>query len=264
MSNFIAVDLKVIEVLAPMAARSAGITEDRALAGLVRLWHRCWSTTSDTVTLSQLAGIFGGERIAELAEVLCTDFLERTTEGFRVRGGERYLRLKAARRLGAMKTNAARSKSVAPERSQSDAERALPDALSPNTEHRTPKKEEDPETLARSGPQLELVGEKPKTRPSRKPPNPEEEFQRFANALTADEASVFESYETHMGVRLGADGGLLKLVRARLKAHPASELCAAIKGHASDPWKREHSPGLRGILRDATIIATSAAKAGAA
>ena len=106
--SYIAVDLKVIEVLAPMVARGAGITEDRALAGLVRLWHRCWSTTSSTVTMSQLAGIFGGERIEEVAGALCADFLERTQDGFRVLGAERYLRLKAARRLGAEKTNAQR------------------------------------------------------------------------------------------------------------------------------------------------------------
>lgn len=137
MSNYIRVDLKVIEVLAPMVARAASISEDRALAGLVRLWHRCWSTTSDTVTMSQLAGIFGGERIEALAEVLCADFLERIPEGFRVRGADGYLRLKEARRSGALKTNEARNE----RRSKSVAERALPNALSPNTEHRAPNTE---------------------------------------------------------------------------------------------------------------------------
>ena len=144
MSNYIAVDLKVIEVLAPMVARAANITEDRALAGLVRLWHRCWSTTSDTLTLSQLAGVFGGDRIAEVAEVLCSDFLEHTTDGYRARGAGRYLRLKASRREGALKTNALRASTSA--RSKSVGERTLPDALSPSTEHRAPNTEQ--KTLA--------------------------------------------------------------------------------------------------------------------
>lgn len=143
MSNYIAVDLKVIEVLAPMVARGAGITEDRALAGLVRLWHRCWSTTSAEVTLGQLAGVFGGDRINEIAAILTADFLEPTATGYRVRGAERYLRLKESRREGALKTNALRA--TARERSKSDVERTLPDALSPSTEHRAPNTEKEEE-----------------------------------------------------------------------------------------------------------------------
>ena len=122
---------------------------------------------------------------------------------------------------------------------------------------------EEPETLARSAPQLELVSEKPRSRPTPKPPDPEAEFARFANSLTPDEGAIFEAYETHMGVRLGADWGLKKFIQQKLKTHHATELCAAIKGHAADPWRREHSPSLRAILRDASVIASSA-KAGAA
>ena len=141
MGNYIAVDLKVVEVLAPMVARSAGISEDRALAGLVRLWHRCWSTTSDVVTLSQLGGCFGGEGIESVAKVLSDDFLEPVDGGYRVRGAARYLRLKASRRRGAEMTNAARSKSVEKSTLLERGKRSLNDALSPSTEHRAPSTE---------------------------------------------------------------------------------------------------------------------------
>jgi hypothetical protein len=153
-SNYIQVNLKVIEVLSPMVARAAAISEDRALAGLVRLWHRCWSTTSDTLTITQLAGVFGAERIDAIAEALCGDFLERTPEGFRVRGSDAYLRLKASRAAGAAKTNArrwggrsespiGRSPPISVSLSDRSAtgERSLPVALPPNTEHRTPNTE---------------------------------------------------------------------------------------------------------------------------
>jgi len=145
LGNYIAVDLKVVEVLAPMVARSAGISEDRALAGLVRLWHRCWSTTSDVVTLSQLGGCFGGEAIELIAKVLSDDFLEPVDGGYRVRGAARYLRLKASRRRGAEMTNAARSsarsKSVEKSTLLERGKRSLNDALSPSTEHRAPNTE---------------------------------------------------------------------------------------------------------------------------
>lgn len=140
---FIAVDLKVIEGTASATARAAGVHEDRILAGLTRLWHRCWSQTTDHVTLAQLAGVMGGERIAEVAAALVEHgFLETSEGAFRVRGAARYLRLKESRRAGAEKTNSARSKSARERRSRatlSDAQATLPDALSPITEHRSPK-----------------------------------------------------------------------------------------------------------------------------
>lgn len=146
--SYIAVSLKVIEGLAADVARTAAITEDRALAGLVRLWHRVWSKTSDTLTLAQLAGVMGGERITEVAASLVAHgFLEPLEGAFRVRGAERYLRVKASRAEGAKKTNEARSRAKradALERSGANA----PRRSSPSTEHRTPNttttKDSDP------------------------------------------------------------------------------------------------------------------------
>lgn len=143
--SFIAVDLKVIEGLAGQVARAASVPEDRILAGLVRLWHRCWATSTEYVTRAQLAGVIGGDRLEEVTGALVElGFLESGDDSWRVRGAARYLRLKEARRAGAEKTNAARSRAKVERRSRastSDAQATLPDALSPNTEHRTPKKD---------------------------------------------------------------------------------------------------------------------------
>lgn len=146
--SFIAVDLKVVEGLAGQVSRAACVSEDRVLAGLVRLWHRCWVTTTDTVNRAQLAGVMGGDGLEALADALeHLGFLEPIEGGWRIRGASRYLRLKAARRAGAEKTNAARSRATDSERSRAQlsvAPASLPDALSPNTEHRTPKRSTAP------------------------------------------------------------------------------------------------------------------------
>lgn len=144
---YIAVELKVIEGVASAAARSCAASEDRILAGLVRLWHRCWTQTTDTVTLGQLAGVMGGEGLPEVAAALVEHgFLEAKEGAFRVRGATRYLRLKASRVEGAKKTNEARSKSVGGKRSRasvSDAGATQNDALPPSTEHRAPSTESE-------------------------------------------------------------------------------------------------------------------------
>ena len=119
-------------------------------------------------------------------------------------------------------------------------------------------KEEPESAKAPIQPPLELVGETQKKPRSRAAPDPKAEFERFAAALTPDEGLVFEAYESAMGVELGADWGLRKFVGQKLKAHTADELCAAIRGHASDAWRREKSVSLKAILRDASVIAAMA------
>ncbi len=110
---------------------------------------------------------------------------------------------------------------------------------------------------------LELLpAPEPKRRRERKPPDPEAEFARFKAACTPDEARVFETWCVTFGVELGADWALQKFVASRLKSHTAEELCAAIKGHARDPFLAKN-PSLRSIFRDASHIAIQA-KRGAA
>jgi len=143
--NYIRVDLKVIEVHAPMVARATGTSEDLVLAGLVRLWHRCWSTKTDTVGHRELAGAFGPEHVEALCGALVGQFLdvvEGASHTYRVKGAGEYIRIKDARAEGARITNARkRSKSVR-ERVGSvegaHAGESLPSALIPNTEHRAP------------------------------------------------------------------------------------------------------------------------------
>lgn len=143
--SHIAVELKVIEVRAPNVARAAAISEDRSLAGLVRLWHRAWSVEAEVITRTQIAGVFGPERIDEIIDALCSEgLLEPHDAGWRIKGADRYLRLKSARRAGAAKTNENR-RSAHAQRTLSDgpahAGRPLPNALSPSTEHRAPSTE---------------------------------------------------------------------------------------------------------------------------
>ena len=141
---YLQMDLKVLETHAPTAARAAGVPEDRILAGLLRLWHRCWSTNTDVVGRKELAGCFGPDRLDHLVEALLVDFLDEADgPGWRVRGADRYLRLRTARRAGAAKTNAARAQrrsSDAPATLKSDAPATQNHALiteSPSTENTT-------------------------------------------------------------------------------------------------------------------------------
>lgn len=156
--SYIAVDLKVVEGLAGQVARSSGTSEDRILAGLVRLWHRCWATTSEVATRAHLAGVMGGESIDCVIEALVElGFLEPQDGGWRVRGAKRYLRLKAARKAGAEKTNAARSRATTKPRSRASmsvAQASLPDALSPSTEHRAPNTEALPPAAPVAAPKV--------------------------------------------------------------------------------------------------------------
>ena len=153
MSNYIAVDLKVIEVLAPGVARGAGIDPDRALGGLVRLWHRCWSTEATAMSRSGLAAVFGGDRIEAIIEALVdAEFLEAVEGAWRVRGVERYLRITEARRKGGrmatgnLKRGTSPGSSTPTVRGPPADSRLTPGstpALSPNTEHRTPNTEKE-------------------------------------------------------------------------------------------------------------------------
>ena len=171
--SHIAVDLKVIEVKAPAVARAAGVTEDRVLAGLVRLWHRCWSCKSDTLKPIEVAGIFGGENVdALICALLAFDLLEATDDAYRVKGADRYLRIQAGRSAGgrAASGNLNRGKkSPADSRltpGLPPADSRLVSGLSPSTEHRAPKER--------------IAGKKPPA-----PPKPESQHQTTIDRLWA-------------------------------------------------------------------------------
>lgn len=99
--SHIAVDLKVIEVHAPMVARVLEEPVAITLGGLNLLWHRCWSTQQATITRIGLAGIFGIERIDLRIEALIdAGFLAPESDAFRVRGAEKYLRIRQGNSKG--------------------------------------------------------------------------------------------------------------------------------------------------------------------
>jgi hypothetical protein len=147
--SHIAVDLKVIEVHAPGVARCAGVSEDRILAGLVRLWHRCWSTKTDLISRVALSASMGGERIDDIAAAMVdSGLLEPVADGWRVRGADRYLRLTEARKRGGKAAakhlvpgaRFSASAQSQPRASPEPAEKVsgLVSALTPSTEHRAP------------------------------------------------------------------------------------------------------------------------------
>lgn len=152
--NYISVSLKVIELIAPAVARSSGTNEDRVLAGLNRLWHRCWSLKTDMLTRVQLAGCFGGAELDLLVAGLVEhEMLEQTETGWRVRGAEKYLRIATARsengrkaaengnlRRGNQNPNTTQQRPSSPPAVPQQTPNSAP-ALSPITDHRSPNKE---------------------------------------------------------------------------------------------------------------------------
>ena len=152
--SHIAVDLKVIEVHAPAVARGAGVSEDRVLAGLVRLWHRCWSTKAVAVTEVEIAGAFGPERLSELIRSMETEFLRKQADGtFHVCGADQYLRIREGHSKGghASKSNlipGGKKRSAPAERQpkgsrdQAETPPRQSSALPPSTEHRAPSTEQ--------------------------------------------------------------------------------------------------------------------------
>ena len=160
--SHIAVDLKVIEVHAPAVARGAGVSEDRVLAGLVRLWHRCWSTKAVAVTEVEIAGAFGPERLGELIRSMETEFLRKQPDGtFHVCGADQYLRIREGHSKGghASKSNlipGGKKRSAPAERQpknsrdQAETPPRQSSALPPSTEHRAPNTEQKTAPASRS------------------------------------------------------------------------------------------------------------------
>jgi len=110
---------------------------------------------------------------------------------------------------------------------------------------------------------LELLPDTPKAKREPKKPDPAAEFLKFRAACTDDERRVLRAYCDAFAVDLGPDWGLQKLVRQRLKAHDADELCAAIRGAGKDQWHRQKGSSLRALLADASTIAQLAKKGAA-
>lgn len=140
--SYIAFDLDALN-RAPAVARASGIAEELVISGLVRMWAWCFREETDTVNALQVRGHFG----ADCADALVAfSFLEADAGTYRVRGAERYLRIKKAQRAGAKKTNQQRAVSVrstdaTPDGTPDDQAHggATPLHRAPSTEHRIKK-----------------------------------------------------------------------------------------------------------------------------
>jgi hypothetical protein len=162
---YLAFDLDALNA-APNVARAGGISEDAAIAGLARMWAWCFREENDHVSPSHLAGFFGTGDADRVAAGLSTfGFLEQDGVQLRVRGADRYLKLKQARREGGRKggqATVATGKSLAnlkrPAEARAEAEPEAPpklarssnEALSPSTEHRTPNTKKQPPAAQRT------------------------------------------------------------------------------------------------------------------
>lgn len=115
---YIAIELEVFEDV-PAMATAAGWTEERFGWGLVKLWRFCWQRKIAVVTTNMLNGYLPGQ-----LEVL-RDFgyIEAHADGWRIRGLDRYFRIKAAQAAGASATNAKRWAVSVPDSDPRDGER---------------------------------------------------------------------------------------------------------------------------------------------
>lgn len=149
--SYLAFDLDALK-LVPDTARAADVPEAVIGYGLLRLWGFCWTAKVEHVEGSHLRGFFQAPDYQLITDALCAfGFLERQPNRFRVRGAERYLRVRKARSEGAKKTNEKRWSEVAKppqeiapaslERQLSDQQPSPPVALTPSSEQRAPNTE---------------------------------------------------------------------------------------------------------------------------
>ena len=178
---YVQVELDALKVC-PDVARVTGLSDLVVTGGLVRMWAYCWEAKTETLRPLQLAALFGCRDAALLAEALeAFGFLEACDGGYRVRGAQRYLRVDEGRSKGGRaaagnlipgarqkaRKQAAEFSAAAesqPRASREQAERSSrpSSALTPNTEHRTPKLHKPPTPFAEtphSTPLVERVAE---------------------------------------------------------------------------------------------------------
>lgn len=100
-SNYIAFDLDALKRVSLVAA-AGRVRAESVTHGLANLWQWCWSEKVDRVDLVQLSGFFPGRPKRVGAALSAFRFLEPTdAEGvWRVRGADRWLRIRAARSKG--------------------------------------------------------------------------------------------------------------------------------------------------------------------
>jgi hypothetical protein len=229
---YIAFDLDALNRV-PNASRACGLPEERITHGLLHLWAYCFREKTDKVSRIHLLGFFGAEAADALAAF---GFLEKDGDIFRVRGCDRYLRLREGWSKGgkASKGNLKRGKVRSsparagtkpggePESSRSEAGSAagensrLRPGPSPSTEHLSSflsTKEKDPPLFEPEQPPL-------------------------VKSQTAAEV-VFEHWRGAMrkNARAVLSDERRKAVEARIaEGFAISDLKLAVDGCAKSPW----------------------------
>ena len=272
--SYLAVDLDALNVM-PDVASAAGITTGAVAHGLLRLWAWCFREEVEVVSKVHLVGFFGVDAGPALEAF---GFLSKDGEAWRVRGAQRYLRVKQAQREGGKKGRALSSSKVgqttpptstptsgSTSRSTSAPTSRSAQALTPSTEHRTPNTLKEATALstcvdgeravdrAPIGFALEL-GDQP--RPAKSP------SEKLEDALDdSTELQVWEHWRTklnHPKARL--DPKRRNLIARRLQDYSVLELQQAIDGCAKSAWHQgENDRGRRYdaielILRDAEHV----------
>jgi hypothetical protein len=179
---YIAFDLDALNQV-PNVARACRMEDERITHGLVQLWAYCFREGTDRITRIHLLGFFGADAADALAAF---GFLEPLDGAFRVRGAERYLRIREARSAGGKKASGNLKRGREPAGAQPEALSGSAPAQagtqpegSPGSApalHRAPSTEHQ-ETLEPLAGLLPAKEKKPESDPRRKP---------LSDALCAD------------------------------------------------------------------------------
>jgi len=121
---------------------------------------------------------------------------------------------------------------------------------------------EGPDAKAPASQPFEFTEQIPLMKPkSQKKAYSPEAFKAWVDAMDPDARMVFKQWETSTKQQLPRDDKLLKFVVGLLQNSPVDLLCDAIRGHCADPfWAAKKKFDLRVIFKDASVIASNAAK----
>jgi hypothetical protein len=161
---YIAFDLDAIGNVSKVA-RSAQLSDAIVGWGLIQTWEWCWREKADLVTRAHLRGFFG----ADIADALVAfGFLDPVGEEFRVKGADRYLRIRRARAAGghAAKTNLKRGSFPAQAGSQPGNSPASAPALTASSDERAATSEQRREESAPFFESAKTTDQNPSVRPT--------------------------------------------------------------------------------------------------
>lgn len=232
MSTYLSFELDA-KKRAQRVARALDVHPGIIAWGLLELWEHAWSEQSETVTAVDLEGCFG--LIPRVAEVLAVyGFIEAVDGGYRVKGADRYLRIRRARSEGGKK--AAGNLKRGAERPENQREEvpgsprlppgSLPapagdqpgmspgsrPALTPSTEHRAPNRSA---AADQTDPAIEFFAWSQQVRE-----------ERFPGAFPENRPAGYDGW----------------FERASAEVKDLARLKAAFRSFVADPWASKLKP----------------------